>query len=77
VNGSPATVAMQQVTRTVPMCRKYVRPCRCRPGLKPSPAGRQYHRICTAGIWHRGKWLELLKQIAPRVARVAVIATPR
>ena len=60
--GSP----LQQATRTVPIVfvlvvgsgRRWLR-------REPGAAGRQRHRIFTSEYSMSGKWLELLKQIAP------------
>ena len=40
---------------------------------QPGAAGRQRHRFLTSEYSLSGKWLELLKQIAPGVTRVAVL----
>ena len=50
--------------RSAPVCRE------------PGAAGRQRHRFHRIRIQHSGKWLELLKEIAPGVPRVAVIRDP-
>ncbi len=47
---------------------------RRRPRRQPGAAGRQRHRVHDyTNTASSGKWLELLKQIAPRVTRVAVL----
>ena len=43
---------------------------------KPGAAGRQRHRVHHVRIRLGGKWLELLKEIAPRVTRAAVLRDP-
>jgi putative ABC transport system substrate-binding protein len=78
VNGHPATVAMQQTTRTVPIV--FINASDpvggglvsslARPGGNTTGFALPEYGIA-------GKWLELLKQIAPGVARVAVIRDPR
>src|SRR5262249_26560564 len=45
---------------------------RCQPGA----AGRERDRICPIRIRVSAKWLELLKEIAPRVTRAAVLRDP-
>ena len=42
-------------------------------GREPSAARRQRHRFHDHRIRHAGKWVELLKEIAPGVTRVAVL----
>jgi ABC-type uncharacterized transport system substrate-binding protein len=37
------------------------------------PGRQQHHRFYRLRIFHPGKWLELLKQVAPQVTRVAVL----
>ena len=39
-------------------------------------AGRQRHRVCRLRIRLSGKWLELLKEIAPHADRVGVLLNP-
>src|SRR5215468_3668495 len=78
LNGHPATVAVQQTTRTVPIV--FVNASDpvggglvsslARPGGNTTGFALPEYGIA-------GKWLELLKQIAPGVARVAVIRDPR
>ena len=72
-----AVAALLQTTRTVPIvfaaCRRPGRRRLCR---EPGAAGRQRHRIYSFRIRHERKWLELLKEIAPGVTRVAVIRDP-
>jgi|ERR1700730_1443328 hypothetical protein len=43
---------------------------------EPAAAGRQHHRFSNVEGSIGGKWLELLKQIAPRVNRVALLFNP-
>ena len=43
---------------------------------KPGAAGRQRHRLYPFEYGMSGKWLELLKEIAPGVTRVAVLRDP-
>jgi len=77
VGGGSVLAAAQNATRTVPIVL-----CEChRPGRrwirrKPCAAGRQYNRIYSVRIRTSGKWLELLKEIAPGVTRAAVIQDP-
>jgi putative tryptophan/tyrosine transport system substrate-binding protein len=55
-------------------CVRYCRrPRRRRICPKPSAAGRQRYWLYQLRICHGGKWLELLKEISPRLARVAVL----
>ena len=75
--GSPAVVALLQATRTVPIVFVQI----------PDPVGAGFveslarpggnatgFTVFEYGI--SGKWLELLKQIAPRVTRAAVLRDP-
>ena len=75
--GEPAVAALQRATRTVPIVFAQV----------PDPVGAGFvdslarpggnitgFAVFEYGI--SGKWLELLKQIAPRVTRVAVLRDP-
>ena len=56
------------------LCTSPIRSARlCR---KPGAAGRQHHRIHTFEYSLSGKWLELLKEIAPGVTRAAVLRDP-
>ncbi len=73
-SSSPATAALQQVTRSVPIVFITV--------IDPVGAGFVEGLARLGGnltgfllyeYGMRGKWLELLKEIAPRVARVAVL----
>ncbi len=43
---------------------------------EPGAAGRQRHRFILSNTASSGKWLELLKQIAPGVTRAAVLRDP-
>ena len=49
---------------------------RCRPRREPRAAGWQRHRISWSPNIYGRKWLELLKEIAPDVTRVALFGTP-
>lgn len=75
--GGPITQALQQATATVPILfaiipdavgAGYVESL-ARPGGNTTGFVQLEYSIC-------GKWLELLKQIAPKVARVAVLRDP-
>ena len=69
---------LQQATRTrADRVRDGRRSGRRRLRREPGAAGRQRHRIhpCSNTALS-GKWLELLKQIAPRVTRAAVLRDP-
>ena len=52
------------------------RPGRRRFRREPGTAGRQRDRVHDFRIRHERKWLELLKEIAPRVTRAAVLRDP-
>ena len=76
-NGSPAVVALQSATRTVPIVFVTV--------IDPVGAGFVESLARPGGnatgftqyeYGMSGKWLELLKEIAPRVTRVAVLGIP-
>jgi putative ABC transport system substrate-binding protein len=76
-NNTPTTAALLQQTRTIPIVFATV----ADPigsgfvaGL-PRPGGNVTGFITTEGSLG-GKWLELLKEIAPRVARVAMLFNP-
>ena len=49
---------------------------RCRLRREPRAARRQHHRLHQFEYSLSGKWLELLKEIAPRVTRVGVLRDP-
>jgi putative ABC transport system substrate-binding protein len=53
------------------------RPGRQRICRKPAAAGRQHHRFIDIESSLGSKWLALLKEIAPRVARVALMFNPK
>ena len=55
-----------------------ISPIRSAPALsKPGAAGRQRHRLhAISNTAMSGKWLELLKEIAPSVTRAAVLRDP-
>ena len=59
-----AVVALQQITRTVPIV------------FVPGTAGRERHRLYSSEFGISGKWLELLKEMAPRVTRVGILRDP-
>ena len=68
--GKPAAIPIVFVNVTDPIG--------CRLRRQPGAAGRQSHRpdcIYEEGI--SGKWLGLLKEIAPRLARAALVANPK
>ena len=66
-----------QATRTVPIVFvMVVDPVGAGFVDKPCAAGRQRHRFHQFEYGMSGKWLELLKQIAPNVTRVAVLRDP-
>jgi putative ABC transport system substrate-binding protein len=75
--GSPSALAMQQATRTIPIVFAFVTDP-VGQGLVPNLAhpgsnitGFSYFEPAVGA-----KWLELLKEIAPRVTRVAVMFNP-
>ena len=76
--GGSAVGPLLQATRTVPIVFTLRhRPGRRRLRRQPGAAGRQRHGLSYVRIRHRsGKWLELLKEIAPGVTRVAVLREP-
>src|SRR5262249_56127701 len=43
------------------------------PRREPAAARGKHHRFYLCRVWSERKWLELLKEIAPRVTRVAVL----
>ncbi|HXZ46814.1 MAG TPA: ABC transporter substrate-binding protein [Pseudolabrys sp.] len=76
-NGTPSLVAMRQVTSTIPIVfvsvadpvgQRFV-PSLARPGGNITGFSAEE---ATMG----GKWLELLKELAPRVKRIAIIYNP-
>ena len=75
---APSTVgALLQATRTVPIVfvgRR--RSGRRRLRRQPGAAGRQRHGFMQFEYSMSGKWLELLKEIAPGVTRAAVLRDP-
>ena len=76
--GSAAVAPLLQATRTVPIVFAVSRRSgRRRLRREPGAAGRQRHRLhrCS-NTASSGKWLELLKEIAPRVTRAAVLRDP-
>ena len=76
--GAAAVGPLLQATRTVPIVfagRR--RSGRRRLRRQPGAAGRQRHRLsCQFEYSLSGKWLELLKEIAPGVTRAAVLRDP-
>ena len=76
--GSAATAPLLQANPHHPgRVRSRSRSGRRRPCRQPGAAGRQCHRVHDLRVQHRRKWLELLKEIAPHVARAAVISRSR
>jgi putative ABC transport system substrate-binding protein len=76
-NASPSVVALQQATRTVPIVFVNVADpvgAGFVEGLARPGGNATGFTLFEYGI--SGKWLELLKEIAPRVARVAVLRDP-
>jgi putative ABC transport system substrate-binding protein len=77
VQGSPSVAALQQATRTIPIVFVSVFdpvaagfvPSLARPGGNMTGFASEEYGIS-------GKWLELLKEIAPRVKRVGVLRDP-
>ena len=66
-----------QATRTVPIVFASVAdPVGAGFVDEPGAAGRQRHRLHRFEYSISGKWLELLKEIAPRVTRAAVLRDP-
>ena len=49
---------------------------RRRPRCEPRASGRQAHRLHQFGALIGAKWLELLKEISPRVSRAALVFNP-
>jgi putative ABC transport system substrate-binding protein len=76
-NGTPALGALQQVTRTTPIVFVNV-PDPVGGGFVASLArpGGNVTGFTTFEYSTSGKWLELLKEVAPRVTRAAVIRDP-
>ena len=76
-HGASAVAPLQQATRTVPIVfADRHRSGRRRLRRKPGAAGRQRHRFTSFEYSLSGKWLELLKEIAPGVTRAAVLRDP-
>jgi putative ABC transport system substrate-binding protein len=77
VNGPSALGALQQVTRSVPIVFAVV-PDPVGGGFVASLArpGGNATGFTQSGYSTSGKWLELLKEIAPRVTRAAVVRDP-
>ena len=73
---TPTTAALLQQTRTIPIVFANRRSGRQRLRREPSAARRQRHRLRHIEPTMAGKWLELLKEIAPRVNRVAFLFNP-
>jgi putative ABC transport system substrate-binding protein len=75
--GSPVTAALQQATRTVPIVFAQV-PDPVANGFVANLArpGGNATGFTIYEYGTSGKWLELLKEIAPRVTRVAVLRDP-
>ena len=74
MSGGAATLGpVQQATHTIPIVFTAVTdPVGAGFRREPGAAGRQHHRLCHVRSLVDAKWLELLKQIAPDVTRVAV-----
>ena len=76
-HGTSTLAPLLQETRTVPIVFTALSdPVGCRLRRQPVAAGRQRHRVYVFEFSLSGKWLELLKQIAPDVTRVAVLRDP-
>jgi hypothetical protein len=75
-HGASAVAAMLQAARTVPIVFPSTVGSSGRRRLRrqPGAAGRQRHRFFSVEYSIAGKWLELLKQIAPTVTRVPFIS---
>jgi hypothetical protein len=75
-HGASAVAAMLQATRTVPIVFPSTVGSSGRRRLRrqAGAAGRQRHRFFSVEYSIAGKWLELLKQIAPTVTRVPFIS---
>jgi putative tryptophan/tyrosine transport system substrate-binding protein len=67
-SATPSVQALQQATRTVPIC-SLLSPTRSAPGGNVTGFTPFEHGIS-------GKWLELIKEIAPRTTRVAMFFNP-
>ena len=76
-SGPPATAALQRETRTIPIVFFGIHRSG-RPGLRsgPAAAGRQPHRVQLVEAAMMGKWLQMLKEIAPRIRRAAFMYNP-
>ena len=76
-SASAAVEELLQATRSIPIVFVQVgRPGRRRVRREPGAAGRQRHGFMLFEYSISGKWLELLKQIAPSVTRAAVLRDP-
>ncbi|MFZ0624267.1 MAG: ABC transporter substrate-binding protein [Pseudolabrys sp.] len=78
VNGTPSLIAMRQVTSTIPIVFVSVAdpvgqgfiPSLARPGANITGFSAEEASM-------GGKWLELLKELAPRVTRIAIVYNPK
>ena len=68
--------AVSSASRTLPIVYVTRRSGRRWLGREPGAAGRERHRLCPIRIQYQRERLELLKEIAPGVKRVAVIRDP-
>ena len=76
-NGTPSVAALQQTTRTVPVVFVNVAdPVGAGFVDSLSRPGRNATGLLLFEYGISGKWLELLKEIAPRVTRAAVLRDP-
>ena len=73
----PPTAALQRATRTIPSCSRWSS-IRSAAGSSLAWRGRAATSpgSCTFEFSVAGKWLELLKQIAPGVTRAPVVRDP-
>ena len=74
---TPVTDALQKETHTIPnSVRDCFRSGRCGVRSRVTSPRRQHHGFINVEAMMGGKWLELLKEIAPRVERAAIMFNP-
>ena len=72
-HSTPSTAALQRETRTIPIVFVgRLRPGRLRLRRQPGAAGRQCHGLALFEASITGKWLAMLKEIAPGMSRAAL-----
>jgi putative ABC transport system substrate-binding protein len=75
---TPAALAVQRASRTIPIIFVAVSdPIGAWSGSKPGSAGRNLTGVLSFEDTITGKWLAMLKEIAPSLARAAVLGNPK